>query len=172
MVEYRLLLFLAMDQILWHFENLTNGCQWENPKMCNILNSLILEWKSWNSWSYVLHILGTFHVWFCEFSVGSFSTPCKFPMFRFSKGYSSPSFYSVSTKLMESIVIMWEDRLLLFLAICQILNFLWHFEIFVNTGPHGLEISKCYSNNFHPIWGKLYEDIGLEYRVLLIVAIG
>ncbi len=37
---------------------------------------------------------------------------------------------------------------------------LWHFEIFVNPGQSGLEISKRYfSYSFHPMSPKLHEDV-------------
>ncbi len=46
---------------------------------------------------------------------------------------------------MESMVIKGEYKLLPFLAIPKI-KILWHFEIFINTGPYGLEMSKRYSS--------------------------
>ncbi len=54
---------------------------------------------------------------------------------------------------------MGEYRMLIFLAISPKLKIFWYFEIPLNIGPYGLEISKHhYSYSFHPISAKLYED--------------
>ena len=37
---------------------------------------------------------------------------------------------------------------------------MWHFEIFLNTGPYGLDISKCYSSySFHPVSANLTRSL-------------
>ncbi len=46
------------------------------------------------------------------------------------------------------------------LGICQKLKILWHFEIFVNTGPHGAGNFQNAIPVFVLILAKLYEDIG------------
>ena len=43
---------------------------------------------------------------------------------------------------MQGVLIIEQYRLLLFLAICQKLQKLWHFEIFLYTGPHAAENFK------------------------------
>ncbi len=49
---------------------------------------------------------------------------------------------------------------------------LWHFEIFPNTGPYGLEISKRFSSySFHLMSAKLYEDIGYHGGIQAITFI-
>ncbi len=71
----------------------------------------------------------------------------KFPMLRFSKGYCSPSFQSISTKFyrkyvghegIQAVTLFWRK----FAKICENLKFLWHFVIFVNTGQYGSGIFK------------------------------
>ena len=49
-----------------------------------------------------------------------------------------------------------------FLAFCQKLQKLWHFEFFLNTRPYMLlKISEChFSHNFHWSQSNLYENIG------------
>ena len=54
------------------------------------------------------------------------------------------------------------------------LKILWHFEIFVNTGPYWSKKLKSYSSyRFHPMAIKLHENIGYhgEYRLLLFLAV-
>ncbi len=46
-------------------------------------------------------------------------------------------FIRFQPNFIQSIIIRDKDRLLLFLATCQKLQKLWHFEICVNTGPYG-----------------------------------
>ncbi len=53
---------------------------------------------------------------------------------------------------------MGEYRLLMFLTICRKLNILWHFEVFVNTGPYGLQIQNDTPTVFIVFF--VYEDIG------------
>ncbi len=76
---------------------------------------------------------------------------------------------------MESMVIRGEYRLLPFLALCKKLNILWHFEIFVNTGPYGAEFQSaipptvfihCHSNFMRTLATKG------EYRLVHFLAIG
>ncbi len=63
--------------------------------------------------------------------------------------------------------------LLLFLAICQKLKILWHFEIFLTQDYIGLEISKRYSShNFHPMSVKRYEDIGYYGGIQAMISLG
>ncbi len=89
----------------------------------------------------------------------------KFPIPRFSKHYSFNSFHQISTKLHTSIIIGVNIGYYFFLAVCQKLKILWHFQIFVNTGPYGAGISKRYSSySFHLMLAKLYEDIGLPWE--------
>ena len=48
--------------------------------MCNILKTAdrrAKRMKIWGSWSYVLHMQGTFHVLYFEFSLGLFGALCK-----------------------------------------------------------------------------------------------
>ena len=64
-----------------------------------------------------------------------------------------------------------EYRLLPFLAICQKLKMLWHFEIFVNTEPYGAGNFKAlllqFSSNVNQTsWGHCAATMG-EYRLLL-----
>ena len=46
---------------------------------------------------------------------------------------------------------------------------------FVNTGPYGAGNLKCYSDSFHLVSAKIYEDIlanMAEYRLLLFFVVG
>ena len=82
-----------------------------------------------------------------EFSFWSFGTLCNFPMLRYSKGLCSPSFHSISTKLIVIMFVRTEctGRVLLFWRSTKIKKILWHFEIFASQDHLGLEISKHYS---------------------------
>ncbi len=56
--------------------------------MCNILKTAdckAKQMKMWDSQSYVLHIWGTFHVRFFEFSLRSFGALCKIFDVKISK---------------------------------------------------------------------------------------
>ncbi len=61
----------------------------------------------------------------------------KSPILRFSKHYSSPNFHPILSKIYSRHHIHGAIQAITFLAICQKLKKLWHFEIFVNTGPYG-----------------------------------
>ncbi len=61
----------------------------------------------------------------------------KFPIPRFVKHYSFNNFHQISTKLHTKYHNLGLIQAMTFLAICQKLKILWHFEIFVNTGPYG-----------------------------------
>ncbi len=94
--------------------------------------------KLWNSRSYVLHKQGTSHVRFFDFSLGLFGAFAKFPMLRSSKGHQFS--HSISTKLSFKLYCKYVCQegiwAITFLAICPNLKILWHFDIFVNTGPY------------------------------------
>ncbi len=108
--------------------------------MCNILKTADRR---------VMAVLGTAYIGYFSClilcSVWDHSVHfAKFLMLRFSKDYcQSHTFHSISTKLfIVSMLVMRKCRLLLFWQ--SALLAIWHFESFVNTGPYGAEISKCY----------------------------
>ncbi len=81
---------------------------------------------------------GTFQVRSFEFSLGSFSALCKLSDVKIVKRLLLPSvFIEFQPNFMENMVIRGENRLLRFLMIRQNLKMLWHFALFVNTGPYG-----------------------------------
>ncbi len=75
---------------------------------------------------------GTFYVRFFEFSGSHLVHFAKFAMLRFSKGYCSPSFHPVSTKLYEGMVIRGKY---LFCQSAVLKTFYITLGIFVSTGP-------------------------------------
>ncbi len=107
----------------------------------------------------------------------------KFSIPLFSKLYSFNSFHQNLTKLhncvfnivYQSIIIWGWYRLLHFWAICQKLKILWHFEIFLNTGPYGAGNFKRFSS-YSFIWCQpnFMRTLATmaEYRLSLFLAIG
>ena len=59
-----------------------------------------------------------------------------------------------------------------FFGVLPEIKILWHFEIFGDAGPYGLEISKGYSYSFHLISSKLYEDSGYNGGIQSITFLG
>ncbi len=59
------------------------------------------------------------------------------PILRFSKQYSFNGFHQISTKLNTKYHNQEIIQTITFLAICQRLKILWHFETFINTGTYG-----------------------------------
>ncbi len=101
MVEYRLLLFLAIGQvlkILWHFKNFKIGVNGK-PKMWNISKTAdrrVKRTKIWDLESYSAYMEGTFDAQFVEFGLGSFSALCKISNLTIR---SSPNFHLIHPKL-------------------------------------------------------------------------
>ena len=63
--------------------------------------------------------------------------------------------------------------LLLIWQFCQKLKNVWHFDIFVNTGPYGAGISKRYSScSFHRMSTKRYEGIGCHGGIKAFTLLG
>ncbi len=69
-----------------------------------------------------------------QFSLGSVGVLCKFPMLRFSKGYSSRSIYSILTKLYGKYDSQGEYRLFLFWWSAKFKKMLCHWK-FQNATP-------------------------------------
>ena len=64
----------------------------------------------------------------------------KFPILQFLNICSSPNFHPIHPKFIQGILII---QAVTFLMICQALkNYLWHFEIFHNTGQYAAENFK------------------------------
>ncbi len=144
MGECRLLFFLVIGQVLqnlWHFEILTLESI-GNPKTWNITKTddrRAKQTKIWDSGYYSTHMEVTFGARFLDFGLGPFGALCKISHFTIFNLLAQ--FSSVSSKLY--IIIMGQYRqLLIFGAICQTLRKLWHFEIFLNTGPYAAENFK------------------------------
>ena len=116
--------------------------QRENPKMCNILKTTDrrAKWtKLWDSGR------GYYSAYICRVLLmpDSLSLVCGhlvhfaiFPVYNFQ---NSPNFHPISTKLYCKYMYVGHEGIsaMTFLAICQELKILWHFEIFANTGPYG-----------------------------------
>ena len=99
--------------------------------------------------------VGTFDARFLEFGLGSFGPLVKFRILQFLKLLLC-QFSSDSSK--QGIIII---QAVTFLAKCQELQKLWHFEIFLNTGPYAAIIFKVLFLPHLP-WSpsKLYDNIG------------
>ncbi len=63
----------------------------------------------------------------------------KFPILQFLKLCSNPNFHPIHPNFLQGIIII---QAVPFLAICQKLQKLWHFEFFLNTGPYATGIFK------------------------------
>ncbi len=129
MVEYRLLLFLTIGQVLktlWHFEILT----WE-PKMCNILKTTDcrVKWtKIFDSWNCICRVLFIYNslnsVWGNSVHFGKFADVKIFKrllLFQFlfnfnqtlwkawwSEGNTGSSFYWWSENL-KGLATLWQN---------------------------------------------------------------
>ena len=127
MVEYRLLLFLAIGKflkILWHFEILT----WESmkkPKMGNISKTADRRAKRTKIWD-----LGLYSA-LCQVLLmpdslslvwGSFSALQNFQFYDFQNATSPTIFIGSHPNFMRTLLTMEECRLLLFLAIQVLQN--------------------------------------------------
>ena len=89
-------------------------------------------------WKYP-YMEGTFDAQFVEFGLGSFSALCKISNLTiFLKLCSSPNFHPIHPNFIQGIIII---QAVTFLAICQKLQKLWHFEIFLTQDHMQLEVS-------------------------------
>ncbi len=83
----------------------------------------------------------------------------KFPMLRFSEGYISPSFHSISTKFYCKYV--GHEGIQAVTVFGDLPKFYGTLKFWLTQNHMGLEISKRYSSySFHPIIAKLYDEYG------------
>ncbi len=76
----------------------------------------------------------------------------KFSILQFLKVCSSPNFHSIHPNFIQCIIII---QAVTFFAICQKLQKLWHFHIFLSTGLYVTIIFKVLF-----LSPKLYDNIG------------
>ena len=139
--------------------------QWEYHKMYNTFKGLIVERNRWKfgprSPMCCICSLRVLFVsdFFSEFSLGSFSALCKISDINFSKGYCTPLFHLISTKLYGKHGNRGRIRAVTLSGICQKLTILWHFETSVNSyiAPYGAGNFKtlllCSFTRSHPnLW--------------------
>ena len=134
---------LAICQKIKNFVALRNFSIGVNgkPKMWNISKTADCRAKRTNIWVsgyYSVYIYGTFDARFLELGLGSFTALCKIfdstifetqLLQQFSSDFNQTSYkLSLSVAIKYSVLHFW--------VICQKLKILWHFEIFVNTGPY------------------------------------
>ncbi len=127
---------LAISPVLNLFVALWNFNMGVNGKFVNCAVSgkrLTVEWNGWKfgNRSPIQGISRGF-----DWGLGHSVHFAKFTMLRLSNGYCSHSFHPISTKLYGKNGNYGGIGAITFFAICQILNILWHFEIFDNKGPY------------------------------------
>ena len=123
---------------LWNFNM---GSQWESLK-CGISRKLLIVDHNW--WKFGTQgSIG--HIWKVLLMPDSFSLVwghsvhfAKFPILQFLKLCSSPNFHLIHPNFIQGIIII---QAVTFLAICQKLQKLWHFEIFLTQDHMQLEVS-------------------------------
>ncbi len=98
--------------------------------------------------------VGSFDARFLEFGFGSFSALCKIG--KFLKTLLLSQFSSDSSKLYTRYH---NHTGVTFYGDLPKLQKLWHFEIFLNTGPYAAGIVN-FSHNFHWSPSKLCDNIG------------